>query len=327
MSFHNIMMSKQAIALLLCSLPMGAAGFISPFPRTAHRTLHAWQNTEAWTRINDRESKSALASKPPNDKTRTSDFALYSTESEREELLRKAQQLRQNAEELEQQMAPQRLKQMQSRELADQAKKEGLQPAVYTSLDDSIWQVTFRIKNKFQDQDQDDDDNKSEEKMDTNKSDDSTNSKAAVAVTGKVLVRLQPDGYTTQISMPTTGNDGEKTNAAIRSTPDYFAKIWGWDQEVSQEEDQETYVMWSADISPTSEDIKRAGFADPSTRLYFQARVDGIDSQSGELSLKDGKVTIKQAVEAGFWGVFNGVGILAEFKDIGDFSCRPVQII
>jgi len=201
-----------------------------------------------------------------------------------DQLMQKAKRLRESAEALERELAP-------NRKPVDTKKSpiEPIEPASYNSLNDSMWQITFRIQNKLL-------------------KDDNNN---VQAFTGKRIIKLLADGYTQQV---TTSPEEQIASA-------YFKKTWGWDQETSQE-DGKTYLLWSADIEPNNENMKRAGFGDE--RLYFQARID--TSKSGEISINEGKVTVKQAVDGGFWGVFNAGGILAEFKDIGDFTCRPVKL-
>ena len=52
------------------------------------------------------------------------------------------------------------------------------------------------------------------------------------------------------------------------------------------------------------------------------------DSKTGEITLIDGTVTLKRDVEppGGFWGIFNGGGILAQFRYCGEFLIKPVDL-
>mmetsp|Transcript_51608 Transcript_51608/g.62081 ORF Transcript_51608/g.62081 Transcript_51608/m.62081 type:complete len:80 (+) Transcript_51608:237-476(+) len=64
-------------------------------------------------------------------------------------------------------------------------------------------------------------------------------------------------------------------------------------------------------------------------RFYFQARVD---TEGNKIKLSDGTITVKRDVvrtSTGgklFWGVFDGGGILAQFRNVGGFTCRPFAV-
>ena len=133
-------------------------------------------------------------------------------------------------------------------------------------------------------------------------------------------MKFHSDGYTEQILQSHDSNNKERTSNSVNS---YFAKFWGWDEEVSQR-DKLRYLLFSADVNPLNENTERAGLAAP-TRLYFQIRID-MDPMNGIISLSKGEITVKQAIDTGFWGVFNAGGILAEFQDVGEFSCRSIAL-
>ena len=70
-------------------------------------------------------------------------------------------------------------------------------------------------------------------------------------------------------------------------------------------------------------------------RYYFQIRVDkeansssarkNHNNNNDKIVLQDGSVTVKRNVETGgWWGLFQADGILAQFREVGLFRCRPV---
>ena len=129
---------------------------------------------------------------------------------------------------------------------------------------------------------------------------------------GKVQLQFLSDGYTTNLS--TKSNEGVSEQQAI------INKVWGWDLEVS-DQDSLSYILFSADITLPPP-------IGTSERFYFQARVDGDASEGEALSLVDGSVTVKRDISApgsGWWGIFKGAdGILAQFRQLGEFKCRPI---
>ena len=123
-------------------------------------------------------------------------------------------------------------------------------------------------------------------------------------VSGSVIINLRSDGYTDIIS-----SEGSKS---------FFKKFWGWDKDEDEENGEPgQYLLFSAD---TDKLLENAGFQ-VGTRLYFNIRID--EDKNGVLSLSDGKMTCKKELKSGFWGVFNSSGILAQFRVIGDFICKP----
>lgn len=209
-----------------------------------------------------------------------------------------ATRLRKEAAELEAKMAKRRTESKKLDDSSSTASAAAMAAKkVYTSLDDSEWTVSYRFAS---DPPPRDDDNK--------KDASSSSSKSKVAIrnySGKVGIKLLCDGYT-----DITDTD------QVRDIQ--YAKFWGWDEEISNEDDLR-YVLFSADVVLPESD-NNAG----TERFYFQARVEQ-DERTGEISLADGKVTVKRDIEppGGFWGVFNGGGILAQFRACGDFVCRP----
>lgn len=133
--------------------------------------------------------------------------------------------------------------------------------------------------------------------------------------TGKIQLQFRSDGYTDILN-----------NSGITSTDTSqldVEKVWGWDIETSNE-DSLDYLLFSADIVlPPSKESKVINMPE---RFYFQARVD--KTKSDKISLQDGSVTVKRNIESGaggWWGLFRGAdGILAQFRDVGQFRCRPV---
>lgn len=210
-----------------------------------------------------------------------------STTSEAERLRQKALQLRAEADEAEKQISPTR-----SSRQVDAATTSKEAAVEYFDLRDSCWELSYRFANE------------PESKDDT----DNNNNKVVQRkfYSGKVQLQFRSDGYTDRLA----SNEGE---AIIN-------KVWGWDLEVS-DQDSLSYILFSADITlppPIS----------TSERFYFQARVDGGQKEGEALSLMDGSVTVKRDISApsgGWWGIFRGAdGILAQFRQLGEFRCRPI---
>jgi len=223
-----------------------------------------------------------------------------STSSDVDRLRDSATRLRKEAAELEAKMAERRT---ESKNMSDDSSTSSTASAaamaskkVYTALDDSEWTVSYRFASDPLPRD-DDDNNK-----DANVSSSSSKRRN---YSGKVGIKFRSDGYTDTIDTD-----------QVRDIQ--YAKFWGWDEEISNE-DELRYVLFSADVVLPESD-NNAG----TERFYFQARVEQ-DERTGEISLADGKVTVKRDIEppGGFWGVFNGGGILAQFRACGDFVCRP----
>lgn len=177
-----------------------------------------------------------------------------------------------------------------------------VKPMEYSDLRDSCWEITYRFANEPESSD-DSDDNKNNE-----------NTPQRKFYGGKLRIQFRGDGYT-DIIPPSEGVDASSSNAAT------FPKVWGWDLETSAE-DSLDYLLFSADVTlppPVS----------TTERFYFQARVDRDGKEEEVLSLRDGSVTVKRNIKApagGWWGIFRGAdGILAQFRQVGEFLCRPIE--
>ena len=224
----------------------------------------------------------------------TDDDNVSSTTTEAERLRQKAIQLRAEADAAEKQLSPTR----SSRQAA--AAMDTAEAAVeYFDLKDSCWEISYRFANEPENKDDDNDDN-------------SKNKVLRKFYSGKVQLQFLSDGYTTNLS--TKSNEGVSEQQAI------INKVWGWDLEVS-DQDSLSYILFSADITLPPP-------IGTSERFYFQARVDGDASEGEALSLVDGSVTVKRDISApgsGWWGIFKGAdGILAQFRQLGEFKCRPI---
>mmetsp|Transcript_2133 Transcript_2133/g.3278 ORF Transcript_2133/g.3278 Transcript_2133/m.3278 type:complete len:120 (+) Transcript_2133:654-1013(+) len=99
-----------------------------------------------------------------------------------------------------------------------------------------------------------------------------------------------------------------------------IVKVWGWDEEVSQEDDKR-YVLFSMDVNTNQPQSPQ--------RVYFQARIDSVNNNDQEIVLKEGTVTIKQDLaetkKMMNFGFFSPKGILAQFRYVGDFVAKPAQ--
>lgn len=218
----------------------------------------------------------------------STDDSSVDTTSEAEHLRQKAIQLRAEADAAEKQLSPTRSSRQADTSTAKVAAVE------YFDLKDSCWELSYRFANEPENKD-DDDDNKVPRKF----------------YSGKVQLQFLSDGYTTNLS--TKSNDVSEQQAIIN-------KVWGWDLEVS-DQDSLRYILFSADITLPPP-------INNSERFYFQARVDGDETEGEALSLVDGSVTVKRDISApsgGWWGIFRGAdGILAQFRQLGEFRCRPI---
>jgi len=165
-------------------------------------------------------------------------------------------------------------------------------PIVYTSLKGSTWTLPYRFASDAPKDGEDPVSNYS----------------------GKLTVTFLPDGYSELVS-----HDTIKSTEGSSITVE---KVWGWDLEVS-EEDGLNYLLFSSNILLPSTD---ANAPNEVVRYYWQARVES-SASNGELSLDDGTVTMKKDVEppGGFWGAFNGAGILAQFRFVGNFVAKPAS--
>ena len=138
---------------------------------------------------------------------------------------------------------------------------------------------------------------------------------------GKLCIQFRSDGYTDIL-------DANSSDIATKSSSDntaIFQKVWGWDIEISNDDNLD-YLLFSADVKlPPPISVEE--------RFYFQARVDreGTNNNNGIISLNDGSVTVKRYVQApgggGLgWGIFRGAAsILAQFRQTGEFRCKPIE--
>mmetsp|Transcript_22129 Transcript_22129/g.33448 ORF Transcript_22129/g.33448 Transcript_22129/m.33448 type:complete len:247 (+) Transcript_22129:247-987(+) len=130
---------------------------------------------------------------------------------------------------------------------------------------------------------------------------------------GKLTVKFLADGYTELISHEPASMGGSTLS---------MEKVWGWDKELSNEDELE-YLLFSCNALLPSTDESSPNEV---VRFYMQARVDSVKSD-GQLSLAEGTVTMKKDVKppGGFWGAFNGAGILAQFRYVGNFVAKPTS--
>ena len=199
-------------------------------------------------------------------------------------LLEQAKRLREEADALEQQVGSSRAERQQQT-----ITPETIQ---VTDLKNSIWTISYRFSRQPETEDTK---NQETDKIITN-------------YPGRITLQFRSDGYTDILS---TGNDDQLE----------IQKVWGWDKEYSQDDDQ-YYLLFSMDfLFPESTNSQ-------SERYYFQARVDTTNTEKGlsVLKLSDGTVTVKRDVSErtkGVWGFFSVTGILTEFRQVGSFVAKP----
>jgi hypothetical protein len=166
-------------------------------------------------------------------------------------------------------------------------------PTKVTKLEDSVWKLSYRFSSQPKDDDED---------------------TILPNYSGKLTIRLTPDGYSEIVSSTDTSN--ADNNSLV------ISKVWGWDVEYSQEDDQQ-YLLFSMDVQFPKSDPKRPNQVE---RCYFQARLDKeIDNT---IVFQDGTVTVKKDVSEktkGRWGLFQVGGILTEFRYVGDFIAKPTS--
>ncbi len=218
-----------------------------------------------------------------------------------EDLLEAASRLRKEAEAMEESMKGRRKVDYSNAEV----KTSLPPPAVYTSLGESSWIISYRFASDAVSKDDDDDDNAE------------VNDVKNTFYSGKLKIQLTNDGYTNMLE----DKDGGDSQSGVSSKKIRFTKIWGWDEEQSKE-DELDYLLFSADVIIPESDPK---FENKPIRFYFQTQINR-DSKTGEISLSDGTVTLKKDIKppGGFWGVFNGGGILAQFRYCGEFLMKPL---
>ena len=213
---------------------------------------------------------------------------------QQQDLLEKAKNLRKEAQLLEETL----VRTNPSRNQSTQEEQPLSKIVKVTKLEDSYWTVSYR----FSSQPKDDDDN---------------DNIILPNYSGKMTLHLRADGYSEYIV-----NDDEKTNNNNTNKLS-IKKIWGWDKEYSND-DQQNYLLFSMDVEFPKSDPKLGGSIE---RCYFQARIDNDDDRdTGIITLSDGTVTVKKDVAEktkGMWGLFQVGGILTQFRYVGDFIAKP----
>jgi hypothetical protein len=206
----------------------------------------------------------------------------------RGELLDKALRLRQEATDLETKLRTEQ--EGKPKRNTPEANKPDT--PVCKRIEDSVWTFTYRFSNE----------------PESNKEDEA-GAKPRDFYRGKLTVKFRADGFTDIVAH----EPGEPSKALS------VVKTWGWDTETSNE-DEKDYLLFSADIKLPSE-------KDGQERFYLQARQE---REGDAIVLKEGTVTVKRDVNdsssPGFWGVFSGKGILAQFRYVGDFVAKPSRI-
>jgi hypothetical protein len=221
------------------------------------------------------------------------------------DLLEKARLLREQAKALEEDLRSKRNKDDGSRMTTSSLSSTttSTAPIVYTKLEDSIWTISYRFSSQPAPEDNET----------TKQAQQEQERKKVIPRTfysGKFNVRLKDDGYSERITFA----NAEQQQIEID-------KIWGWDVETSNEDDND-YVLFSMDVQLPSTD---PDLPNQRERYYFQARVDR-SSNDKSISLKDGTITVKKDVAEttrGRWGLFNVAGILSQFRYCGDFVAKP----
>ncbi|CAJ1945087.1 unnamed protein product [Cylindrotheca closterium] len=197
------------------------------------------------------------------------------------DLLEKAKKLRNEAQQLEQKL---RENPKATRNAAAANYTKVTRP---TKLEESIWTFSYRFSSQPKDEDAED--------------------LILPNYSGKITVRLTADGYSEVVS-------NEENQLRI-------GKVWGWDEDYSQE-DKQKYLLFSMDVQfPKTDPL----MAERVERCYLQCRIDR-DPNDNSISLNEGTVTVKKDISNksnGLWGIFQVSGILTQFRYVGDFSSKP----
>lgn len=207
---------------------------------------------------------------------------------ETKDLLEKAKKLRAEAGLLEQKLR-------ETNPAIEAETRNTILPTTVKNLEDAVWTLSYR----FSSQPKGDDDDV-----------------ILPNYSGKLTIRLTPDGYSEIVSSPETGTSTTDAKALI------ISKVWGWDEENSREDDKQ-YLLFSMDVQFPQSDPKRPNQVE---RCYFQARIDR--EKDNAIVLADGTVTVKKDVAEktkGRWGLFQVAGILTEFRYVGDFIAKPTS--
>ena len=199
-----------------------------------------------------------------------------------QDLKAKASQLRQEAEALESTLS-------KVRPRPNDGLREDVRPVPqYSSLEDSIWTVSYRFTS---DPVSDDDE---AERPDS--------------FGGQVLVQLLSDGYTKLISQQSSVGKPLK-----------ILKCWGWDLENSSD-DNKDYLLFSMDAELPDNEVKRF-------YLQARQERRQVGATSNVIHLEEGTVTVKKDVVPesanGIFGFLSPKGILAQFRLVGGFVAKP----
>ncbi|CAB9499954.1 expressed unknown protein [Seminavis robusta] len=208
-----------------------------------------------------------------------------SSSDDTQKLLERAAQLREEANTMETQLRAER---GTSRPVVMDTIPEPRAPTIkYDKLPNSKWEIKYRFAEEpVKDRDED--------------------AGPLEYYRGKLVLHLRDDGYTDILSE----EGGDDDDNRIRVT-----KIWGWDEELVQE-DNTRYLLFSMDAkTPNSSKL----------RFYFQAKLEQESRTS--IALKGGTVTIKQDLaeeqKMMAFGFFSAKGILARFRYVGEFAASP----
>ena len=215
---------------------------------------------------------------------------------QQQDLLEKAKNLRKEAQLLEETL----LRTNPSRKQSTQEEQPLSKIVKVTKLEDSYWTVSYR----FSSQPKDDDDNI-----------------ILPNYSGKMTLHLRADGYSEYIVSDDDETNNNNNNANTNNKL-IIKKIWGWDEEYSND-DQQNYLLFSMDVEFPKSDPKLGGSIE---RCYFQARIDNVTNKDSGITLSDGTVTVKKDVAEktkGMWGLFQVGGILTQFRYVGDFLAKP----
>ena len=214
-----------------------------------------------------------------------------------QQLMERAQQLREEAGALETKLRSDRPLADHRRAAMDSRPASTVVPAEYSTIDNSVWKLTYRFADQPVNNNNGRDENDNE--------DDSAT--PVESFRGQITLRFQEDGYTEII--PSEDDD--------RNGPVRIEKVWGWDQELEVKDGGKRYVLFSMDAKTPN---KRE-------RFYFQAE---IQKKQGIIALKEGTVTMKEDLaktkKMMNFGFFAPKGILVQFRYVGDFIAKPVDI-
>ncbi len=226
-------------------------------------------------------------------KTRYSRLQMSSNQDQNdvEGLLQKASLLRKEADELKAALPDKGPD--DTRKTKEEQIKEN---KIYKSLRDSSWVLSYRFAS---------------DAISRDGEDGESVAKNPTFYSGTIKIQLSADGYTHILE----DNDDESSSSIS------FRKFWGWDEEESREDgDDSRFLLFSADVMLPESD---PNFEKKPVRFYFQYEINR--AKSGEINLTDGTVTVKKDIEppAGFWGIFNAGGILAQFRFCGECLLKP----